>query len=236
MSAPTLRNAVESHGTASTSIVVTTPTNVAGDLLVVAIGRAYPQNGSLTTLAGWTKQTSADSSQVGAGAIGIMEVYTKISNGSEGASWTWADSVGDAYHAIAAAYSGCDQTTPVDTGGSAQSNNANGTSTTITVTGVTTTHPNATILTFTRHANNSALTACASPSMTKELSTYYASVGTGATISLCDFSQAGAGATGSLNSTIGTTAKSIASTLALNPVLTTPQFWTDFIKCAEVDS
>jgi hypothetical protein len=230
MSNPSLRNAVGSTGAASTSIVVTPPTYSNGDLLIVAIGRTYPQNGTLTTLSGWTKWSGV-ASQIGAGAIGITEIYTRLATGAE--TWTWADSGSDAYEAVAMSYQNCDPTTPVDTGGSAQHGQSNTASTTMTDPGVTSTHPSATIVQICRYQNSGTVTFNALLTQ-RFAAAYFASVS--ASIAAADYAQTSAGATGALNGTIGTSGRSVVGTLALNPILTTPQFWTDYIKSAEVDS
>lgn len=233
MTAPAFRNVVESHGSGSTSLVVTTPTYVNGDLLVVAFGFPYPGE-TLSTLAGWTYQGTASGGTTGGGSAGYMQVYTKIANG-DGVSSTWAASGTGAWHALMASYSNVDQTTPFDVAATNVTQGASASST-APASGVTTSHNNETVLTFTRYLNNSAFTPCASPSMNSRIATYDASVGIGTTIALADYTASSAGATGSLNASIGTSAKNHSCTIAINPVLITPQFWTDFIKCAEVDS
>lgn len=230
MTAPVFRNAVESHGPSAASVVITAPTLVSGDILLIAIGQVASGLGIITTLSGWGKESAACGGVIGAGAIGNIAVYSKLATGGEPPNYTWAVTGSSPWHAIAAAYSLADPFVPVDTAAEAV---ANSFSTTANGGAVTTSHADARVLTFIRWLNNSALTPCASPAMANRLNVYDASVGIGCSFALNDYAKSIAGSTGALNATIGTSARTCTSTITLNAIQTPPSFWTNFVQSTE---
>lgn len=232
---PTFRNAVESHNTNSSSMVITAPTNVAGDIMVVGIAGGGPGGLGVNTLAGWTLVNSF--AVASGGSMGGLGVYAKLSVGGE-TSWTFTSSTSVEWHAIAASYYNVSQTVPVDTGASATAHasqtSANASLLVGTIT--TTEASNEVAVAFVCYENNSSLTPNAAISNVRN-NTYdsAASGGIGASLALLDGQLSSIGSTGAMNCTI-TAAKSLSVSFALVPVLTTPEFWTTFVNCAEVDS
>lgn len=106
------RASTEAHVT-SGSLTLTIPATVqAGDLLVLVGGMNNSGNAAYdwSTPSGWTKK---DDRSVGANLYGVVYVKTAVS-GDAGASLTLASSNTGKSCAILAAYSGLDQSAPVD--------------------------------------------------------------------------------------------------------------------------
>jgi len=126
----------------SMSIVLSRPAGTTtGDLLLAAMFWGSTNNSTLPSMnapTGWTLVRRTDNSPEAS-----LSVYYKIATASEPSSYTFATSTGMSAAAWIAAYSGVNQTTPIDTDKGQFANNS---STTYNAPGITTVYANDVVL------------------------------------------------------------------------------------------
>lgn len=161
-----------------------------------------------------------------------MSVYKRISDGTDGSVVTiTAAAYAGTFDldAVLLSFSGVDGTTPVDTSGSGNAT----TNTSLTANSITTARANEWVIAAYLYENASTFTPPAGMSVLKQVSLPNTTFDT---MAVCGVLQAAAGASGNKVATIGTTSPYAWIMLAINPVISTPAFWTDKIKCTEVDA
>lgn len=207
------------------AITLTAPSGYqAGDLLVLTV--ATGSSVSPAVPSGFT-QSAASSvfNHV------THKQYQKIA-GSESFPYT-ITSLGSDGCATLACYSSPDPTTPFD----AYAWNTAGSTTSVVVPSLTTAHANE-MLVHTAFAHTGAPATFTTPSgFTLRATSSYIDGSLLRYLYHCDALQSAAGATASVTDTWSATQTYLTGIVAAyNSVLSTPQFWTDFIKSQEVDS
>ncbi len=207
-SSSTLANSA--NGTTAT---ITKPASVAsGDVLIVTIASyGGPNNYCDGTLTGWT--TINYVSQIGGGAM-CSKTMWRAAGGSEPASYVFNFVASGANRTLGmSAYTGVDNTNPIDNNGASESINSGLGGTTATATGFTTVALNTMLVASFVGASNTA-NGTGSPSMTER----YDVSGTGVTVSSNSQALASAGATGNKTSTVTGTIGWAGDMVALAPV------------------
>ena len=129
------------------SITINKPTGTAkGDLLIASIA-VRPQTATITAPSGWTLVNRQNNPN---GDPNALAVYTKVATNSEPANYTWSFSANTGNAGGIMAFSGVDNTTPVNVSGGQLTNIS---TTTFTAPSVTTTVTNTMIVTAHEYAS-----------------------------------------------------------------------------------
>lgn len=191
-------------GSGTTSRACNKPTGVAsGDVLVAHVTNFSAGAGFASTgPAGWTKQIGL----VYDGNFDITEIWTLVAGASEPASYTWTGWGPTDYADLSIdAYTGADNTTPVDVAAAGQTN---ATSTSPTSPSVTTVTDGAWVISGVFVGATSSITK---PAALTQRENYDSGNG------VADILQATHGASGTQAWTLGSTAISASTTIALRP-------------------
>lgn len=196
------------------SITINKPTGTAkGDVLIASIA-VRPQTVTITAPAGWTLVNRQDNA---GGSANSLAVYSKVATATEPASYTWSFSANTGNEGGILAFSGVDNTTPINvSGGSITA----ATTTTFTAPSVTTTVTNTMIVTAHEYSSSGRWTA--PPGMTEVYDVASLAVPDVLGISLLGSfrAQAAAGATGTFSATaVGNADTGAGITVALRPVV-----------------
>lgn len=225
MTTASYRSGTTAHGTGSSSLVVPVPAGVFnGDMLVLLLLNYNLMSVNPSPPTGWSTRTAGGALNNNHG----ISFYTRVAS-SEPASYTISYLSSNDAAGIMLCYKNVDSSTPYDTGVA----NSDVTSDTSVVQGsITTAHNNEVLVFGCVYANNGTFTPPAGFTQRQSVVTD----GANRTYVACDMLQAAAGASGTITATIGTAARSESGVIALISPLTTAAFWTDKIKCAEVDN
>lgn len=145
MAIPVIRALTENTATATNSITMTKPTGaVSGDLLVMNIGSMVdnPTSEFPSSITGWTTQWNAGTSGIDSRTQNVC--YTRIADGTEGASESVSISSNVDLAGTYVAIQNVDNASPVNVIGTESSNN----NTFLTTLSVTTTQDDCLILSF----------------------------------------------------------------------------------------
>lgn len=195
--------ATVNNGAGSTTVVITKPTGVvANDVMIAHIAVRGGTGVTITPPAGWTLIDSLDNS-----TVYKSSTYYKVATGSEGSNYTFTFSISRVAAGIISAYSGVDTAAPIN----ADAVQFNAPATPLTSPSVTTTVNNAWVIAS--YTQPAATTFTAGSGMTLR------DQDSGSTITggLQDVVQASAGATGTKTISSLDTSGSIGHTIALTP-------------------
>ena len=207
---------VDQNGQAA-SIMINKPTGTAkGDLLIASIA-VRPQTATITAPTGWTLVNRQNNPN---GDPNALAVYTKVATNTEPASYTWSFSANTGNAGGIMAFSGVDNTTPVNvSGGSITA----ATTTTFTAPSVTTTVTNTMIVTAHEYASSDRWTAPTGMTEVYDVASLAVPNALGIAVLGSYRTQAAAGATGSFTATAASNAATGAGiTVALRPVVCGP--------------
>ncbi len=196
------------------SITITKPTNTAkGDVLIASIA-VRPNTVTITAPTGWTLVNRQDNA---GGSVNSLAVYSKVATATEPASYTWSFSANTGNEGGIMAFSGVDNTTPIDV--SAGSITAAAT-TTFTAPSVTTTVTNTMIVTAHEYSSSDRWTALTGLTEVYDVASLAVPDALGISLLGSYKAQAAAGATGTFSATAASNADTGAGiTVALKPVV-----------------
>jgi hypothetical protein len=198
-------SSTSTNGGGPTTITITKPAGVAsGDVLIAAISHEAGNADTITVPSGWTLVRRVDNTS----SEGVA-VYRKVAGASEPASYSWTFDQSRSLSGGMLAYTGVDNTTPIDV----ENGQATGQNTTHATPSITTTQPNEMLVAF--FAIPQAATWTAPTGMTKQIDV--PENGRGNSLAVATVSQAGAGATGTKTATASTTDVGVTELLALRP-------------------
>lgn len=199
------------NGTTATSVVVNMPSGVTtGDLLIAQV--TISTNVTPNTPSGWTLERS----DVAAGNIVRSFIFSRVADGTEGATQTFDAPGSGRWAAGILRISGADTTTPVDVDG-ATVDNGNPASTNMVAPSVTTTVDNTLVLRF--YALSDGRNSNSTPTGLTEAYDTASGFGAGVTCSCAYVDQASAGASGTATSTTSaqTPEYTVSQTVAIAP-------------------
>lgn len=194
-------------GSVVSSVAATVPTHSEGDVLIARASINFGLNRTFGTApSGWTALG-------GEGTDGNMrtQAYYKVASASEPSTYTFSASGVTKWRVQMYSYSGVDTASVLDVAGSYN----NGSGSTATATSITTNNDNSLVLHWSMCRDLATFTQSASPSFT-ERADDGSSPGDDTSMSLGDYTQATAGAVGSVSSTLSTGRNWLSIMIAIN--------------------
>jgi len=195
------------------SITINKPTGTEkGDVLIASIA-VRPQTVTITEPAGWTLVNRQDN---GSGNANSLAVYSKVATATEPASYTWSFSANAGNEGGILAFSGVDNTAPINVLGGTTT----GTGITHTAPSVTTTVTNTVIVTAHEYVSSNRWIAPAGMTEVFDVASLAVPNPNGISLLGSHTTQAAAGATGTFTATAaGNPGPGAAITVALRPVV-----------------
>jgi hypothetical protein len=196
------------------SITINKPTGTAkGDLLIASIA-VRPQTATITAPTGWTLVNRQNNPN---GDPNALAVYTKVATATEPANYTWSFSANTGNAGGIMAFSGVDNTTPVNVSGGQLTAVS---TTTFIAPSVTTTVTNTMIVTAHEYASSDRWTAPTGTTEVYDVASLAVPDAFGIALLGSYKAQAAAGATGTFTATAASNAATGAGiTVALRPVV-----------------
>jgi outer membrane protein assembly factor BamB len=196
------------------SITITKPTGTAkGDVLIASVA-VLPDTVTITAPTGWALVNRQNNAGGGANSLAV---YSKVATATEPASYTWSFSANTGNEGGIMAFSGVDNTTPINvSGGSITAPKT----TTFLAPSVTTTVTNTVIVTAHEYASSDRWTAPAGMTEVFDVASLAVPSKNGISLLGSYKAQAAAGATGTFSATAASNAATGAGiTVALTPVV-----------------
>lgn len=194
------------------SIAIGLPAGIAqNDVLLVQVSARGGSGQTITAPAGWALLRRDNN-----GTSLAQAIYYRVAGASEPATYVWSLGSSDRVAGGMLAYRGVNVNTPVDV----HSGRSNGSSTTITASGVTTTFANEVLLGFFGTANGNASVTVTSATMSQQYSMDSGAGPNGVSVAAADETRATAGNTGNRAASGSIAAVNIGQLVALRPAAT----------------